>query len=408
MINKNNDKYIISDTSGKWVSEHPQNGINGPLKLSYKNDTVLESCLGYAGEKSEDTAIAKKTKDYHKAGTSVLECEGFLPFEDGKINYKHSYKYSNKRLKVVSDVSFSDNCPIKRHFGLGSLFLPGKWKELYVVPSPNLTVHGAVEKLVSIPKYKNKPLMLGHWHRPPLSVTFKRPNGTTLEVGTGSDIWRWEENLGYSPESGSYKIILEEEGIRFIREPLACCEEYIPENRSYRMSWYIAWRENGANKSLSKHHSIPVSFNSKDEVILSSITDKVNSKSLYAYAVIDLNSFSWNDKQLSSSSPYDFIRGIKSNHACWSCSSVATRVKKVIRKLIEIDGLDGIIFKNFKPHFCYESQHVNKKHENGTVHWDINGLFDFASWVTNACTDKLELYWEDKNTVQPSLLGLFE
>ena len=68
----------------------------------------------------------------------------------------------------------------------------------------------------------------------------------------------------------------------------------------------------------------------------------------------------------------------------------------------------GIIFKNFVPKICYQTHHVNKKHENGTAHWDVNGLFDFASWTSNACKGKLGLFWADKDTVQPSLLGLFE
>ena len=408
MINKEEDKFTVIDDSGKWVAEHPPTGIHGPLKISYKNDTVLSDCIGYCGTKKETQAIARKTKDYHKGGTSVVETEGFMAFEDGKVNYKHSYKYSNKRVKVVSDVAFLGNTPINRHFGLGSLFLPGKWKNIYIIPAADLVSHGAQEKLISVPDYKGANIMLGHWHRPPLSVTFRRPNGTTIEVGTGSDLWRWEDNLGFSPESGSYKIILEEKGIRFIREPLACCEDFNPENRSYKFSWYIAWRENGANKALANHQPIPVTLDSKGEVNTKEIRNQLQDKSLYAYAVLDFDSFTWQDKQQTSKTAYDFIRNIKTSDACWTCSSVVTRAKNVIRKLAEIDELDGIIFKNLSPKICYQSHHVNKKFENGTVHWDINGLFDFASWATNFCKDKVDLFWDDKKTIQPSLLGLFE
>jgi len=408
MLDKDSELITFSDDSGKWCAEHPVNGINGPLKLSYKNDTLVTDCSGYCGDRRESTAVSKKIKDYHKAGQSVIESEGFMPFEDGQITYKHSYKYSNRRVRIISDISFAGNIPIKRHFGVGSLFLPGKWKDFHVMPAAGLLIHGAEERTFEIPKYEDKPIMLGHWHRPPLSVTFKRPNGTTLEIGTGSDIWRWEENLGYSPESGSYKIVLEEDGIRFIREPLACCETHLPANRSYRFSWYMAWRENGANKSLPKHHSIKVLFDKNNELDLTSIKKQLEGKSLFSYATFDLNDLKWNEKQLTSSSPYDFIRGEKTNLACWSNNSVITKVKKIIRKLIEIDELDGIIFKNFTPKVCYQNHHVNKKHENGTAHWDVNGIFDFASWTTNACKDKLELFWEDKTTIQPSLLGLFQ
>lgn len=408
MLNKESDKITVTDDFGKWVAEHPLQGINGPLKLTYKQDTVVVDCTGYCGEKSEANAVSKKIKDYHKAGCSVIEAEGFIPFEDGRINYKNSYKYSNKRVKVVSDISFQGNCPIKRHFGTGSLFLPGKWKSIYIIPAADLLVHGATEKSIEIPEYTGSPLMLGHWHRPPLSVTFKRPNGTALEVGTGSDIWRWEENLGYSPESGSYKIVLEEDGIRFIREPLACCEEFTPENRSYRISWYMAWRENGANKTLPNHQEFKLNLDHQGEIDTQQLRENLKRKSLYAYAILDFNQFEWKENQLTCNSPYDFIRGIKTSHACFAPSSVGTKIKKVIRKLVEMEELDGIIFKNFTPKICFETQHVNKKHENGTAHWDINSLFDFASWTTNACKDKLDLFWGEEGTEQPSLLGLFD
>ena len=408
MINREEDKYTFVDDSGKWIAEHPETGIQGPLKISYKNDTLVQDCIGYCGDKSETSVVARKTKDFHKSGVSVIETEGFLPFEDGKINYKHSYKYSNKRVKVVSDIAFLGNTPIKRHFGLGSLFLPGKWKNIFVQPAADLLVHGAENKLIEVPKFKDSNIMLAHWHRPPLSVTFRRPNGTTLEVGTGSDVWRWEESFGFSPESGSYKIILEKDGIRFIREPLACCEEFNPVNRSYKFSWYMAWRENGANKSLPNHEAIPITLDDKGEMNSQDIKSALAEKTLYGYAVLDLNSFNWKDKQRTSSSPYDFIRNIKTQEACWTCSSVVTRLKSAVRKLAEMDDLDGIVFKNFSPKVCYQSHHVNKKNENGTVHWDINGLFDFASWASNFCKDKVSLFWDDKEVIQPSLLGLFE
>ena len=136
--------------------------------------------------------------------------------------------------------------------------------------------------------------------------------------------------------------------------------------------------------------------------------EQLETKNLYAYALLDFNSLVWQDTQLTSKSAFDYIRNIKTDTACWTSSSVATRIKKAIRKLIEIDALDGIVFENFNPKICFQSHHVNKKHENGTAHWDINALFDFASWASNISKGKVDLFWKNKETVQPSLLGLFE
>ena len=82
--------------------------------------------------------------------------------------------------------------------------------------------------------------------------------------------------------------------------------------------------------------------------------------------------------------------------------------RKMVRKLQNIEDLHGIIFRGINPGYSYASSHVNKKHENGTAHWDINGIFDFAGWATNSCKDKLHLFIENDGSLPPSIAGLFE
>ena len=408
MLIKTENEYQILDDSEKWLATHDLKGSNGPAQLSYKKDLLIENCGGYIGTVKENGTVPRKIKDYHKAGTSVLEFDGFLPFGDTQANYKQVYRYSNKRLKVTTDVQFQEGLKIPRHFSVGSLFLPGEWSSIEITPPAYHQVHGSQNKTIKVPEYQDKEVMLGHWHRPPLSVVFKRLNGTAIEVGTGSDIWRWEENLNYAPESGSYKIILKENGIYFLREPLACCESVIPEVRPFRFSWYLAWRENGANKKLPKHQKINLTFNEKNELNSEAIRKQIQESSLYSYAVLDIKSLNWNQDQVRILSEYDYIRDSRSTQACWSAKSVISCMKKIIRKLQSIEGLNGIIFKGMEQGYCYCSSHVNKKHENGTAHWDINGLFDFASWASNSCKGKLELFVENDGTLLPSIAGLFE
>ncbi|MCM8530706.1 MAG: hypothetical protein NE330_06045 [Lentisphaeraceae bacterium] len=409
MLNKTDTEFIITDDSEKWIATHPLiTGSNGPVSLKYKNDLLVANCGGYIGQINESGCVPRKIKDYHKAGTSVIEFDGFLPCGSGQVNYKQTYRYSNKRLKVTTDVNFPPESTVSRHFAVGSLDLPGKWDSFSVIPGAFHQAHGAQIKEVTIPKFEGKEIMLGHWHRPPLSVTFKRPNGTVLEVGTGSDVWRWEENLGYEPESGSYKIILTESGLKFIREPLACCEDFTPESRPYRYSWYLAWRENGANKKLPQHQKIDLRFDAKGELDTANLKEEIPKSNFYSYAVLDLEKLSWNKDQVRIASPYDYIRNIRTEKACWSVKSVMGRAKKIIRKLQGIEGLHGVIVRNLTPGPCYCASHVNKKHENGTAHWDVIGIFDFATWASNSCSDKLHLHTENDGSLPPSISGLFE
>ena len=121
--------------------------------------------------------------------------------------------------------------------------LPGEFNKFTIVPPAQHQTEGAEVHVREIPKWKGKDIMVGHWHRPPISLIFHRKDGIDLEVGTGFDLWRWEQNLGYYPESGSYKVLLTEAGLELIREPLACCEEFEPEQRNYRFTWYFAWQD---------------------------------------------------------------------------------------------------------------------------------------------------------------------
>ncbi|MCH2206600.1 MAG: hypothetical protein MK132_12100 [Lentisphaerales bacterium] len=408
MLNKTEQEFQIFDESEKWLAIHPLAGSNGPVSLTYNNDLLVENCGGYIGTVKESGTVPKKIKDYHKAGTSVLEFDGFLPCGGTQANYKQAYRYSNKRLKVTTDIQFQEGLEIPRHFSIGSLMLPGKWSNFTVTPPASHQVHGSTVRTFEVPEHQGKDIMLGHWHRPPLSIVFKRPNGTAIEVGTGSDIWRWEENIGYAPESGSYKILLTKDGLQFIREPLACCENFTPELRPYRFSWYIAWRENGANRKLPKHNKIDLKYSPKGEIDTNSLKEEIANSNFYSYAVLDFSKLSWSQDQVKTLSEYDYIRGIKSNQACWSVKSVIGQAKKIIRKLQNIEGLHGIIIRGIEPGYCYCPSHVNKKHENGTAHWDINGLFDFATWATNSCKDKLHLFVETDDNPLPSIAGLFE
>jgi hypothetical protein len=408
MLTKTDLEYQILDDSEKWLATHPLRGSNGPVSLKYKNDLLIKNCGGYIGTVKESSCVSRKIKDYHKGGTSVLEFEGFLPYGENQIDYKQSYRYSNRRLKVTTDINFHPETKIQRHFSIGSLDLPGKWESFTVTPAASHQAHGAENKEYTVPKHETENIMLAHWHRPPLSVVFKRPNGTAIEVGTGSDLWRWEENLDYAPESGSYKIILTADGLQFIREPLACCEEFSPTPRPYRFSWYLAWRENGSNKKLPQHHKIELDFNTKGHLNTKDLEDKISENKFYSYAILDFSKFIWEKEQVRNLSPYDYIRNIRTEDPCWSAKSVLGRAKKIIRQLQGIKDLDGVILRGITPGHCYCSSHANKKQENGTAHWDINGIFDFATWATNSCKEKLLLHIENDGTIPPSISGLFE
>ena len=409
MIETNYDDVIIYPNEGKWKASHTKGCLSGPSEIIYNKAPIIEDVHSYIGDIKDNMAIVRTFKDFHKQNASVLEYGGFLPY-GSQIGFNHIYRYFENRLRVTSDVQIPPGASIPRHLGVGSLFLPGKWEKFYIIPAAQHQVDGAGPFARSIPKWEGKDIMIGHWHRPPIAMTFAKKNGVRVEIGTGSDIWRWESNLGFFPESGSYKLFLQENGIKVVREPLACCENFEPEPMEYRFTWYLAWdcTKEKEPKVPSNAFTLPL-INGKD-------LDKDELKKSLAVAgdkatvLIDLKKFSWPESFYKSPSSIEYILEETTDEVSFAHKSVATAIKKILRQLFEMDQITGIAFKNFTPGISYNSSHVNKKDPDGVVHWDINQLLDFSAWTTFQAQEKgVQLY----NIVEPawnipSMTGMFK
>lgn len=409
MIETDYENVSIFPQEGKWKATHTKSCLGGPAEIIYNKAPIVESVHSHVGDIKDTMAIVRSFKDYHKQNASVLEYAGFLPY-GSQIGFNHTYRYFENRLRVTTDVHITPGATIARHLGVGSLFLPGKWEKFNIIPAAQHQVDGAEAFTRSVPKWDGKDIMIGHWHRPPLAMTFAKKNGVRVEIGTGSDLWRWEGNFGFFPESGSYKLILKENGIEVIREVLACCENFEALPAEYRFTWHLAWdcTKEKEPKVPSKTVTIPL-LNGKD-------LDKAElKKSLLATGsdtvlVIDLKRFSWPDSFYKSPSPIDYVLKETSNEVSFMHKSVATSLKKIIRQVLEIDEITGISFKNFIPGISYNSSHVNKKDATGSVHWDINQLLDFAAWTSFQAQERdVKLYNEVSPAWNiPSLTGLFK
>ena len=403
MIERLNDKLVVFDENESFQAEHSLYTFGGPQAISFGKDKIIEEVLTYCGEDLEDAAVIKKIKDYHKQGSSIVNYTGKLPYGN-EVEFEHTYRYRSNRVRITSDINIPAGASIDRHFGLGSLFLPGKWEKMYVMPPAQHQVDGAGPYFRKIPKYSGEKVMVGHWHRPPLSVVFYRKNGTRVEIGTGSDLWRWEKSFGYHPESGNYKIILHEDGLEFVREPLACCETFTPVKGQYRFSWYIAWDQERIIEKPN-HNFKYVELNADGKVDLSAYKDLDED----LYVSMDISEIEWPENFYRCDSPVEYVIG-EGSEVSWMNGSFVTRMRKIARQLIEDPKVKGLRLKGMEPGISFHSAHVNKKDALGTVHWDINALMDFTAWFKDKAQaeNKLELFLDiDEDWNLPSVKGLF-
>ena len=303
----------------------------------------------------------------------------------------------DRRARFTSDFGANGET-ISRHFSVGSFLLPGKWESMFVVPAAQHLVDGGKPYERQLPKWDGKDIMLGHWHRPPLSLVFKRKSGVRLEVGTGSDVFRWEQNMGYHPEHGSYKVTLTQAGLEVLREPLACCEDFVPEGRPFRYTWHLAWDKAGVRSTPPEHEVVKaqVARNGHDleweKVKKAFAAPRTDDKP--RFLLVDIMDFLWEDTCKRCPSPQAFAAELVAPEPCWMTSPVEKKLKNLIRKLVEIPGVGGLIFRNVSPGICYHPSHVDKKNPMGVAHWDMGGMMDFAAWARQACRDKFEVYSE--------------
>ena len=90
---------------------------------------------------------------------------------------------------------------------------------------------------------------------------------------------------------------------------------------------------------------------------------------------------------------------------------ITRRLKKIIRRLSEMEGYKGLILQGINPSICYNPSHVDRKNIMGIAHWDINPIFDFLSWLHNHVKEEFAIYLDpqDSNRLPlPSLEGFFK
>lgn len=363
MLEKNRDSFDIEFENLSVV--HDRESVDGPMFIKYKGEVIAEGFSTYVDDRKDSAAVVRHSKGYTKGGVNIVEMEGFLPI-GSEIHFKHKYSYQSEYVRVTTDVKFHNGTVVQRHFGIGSFKLPGEWTRYHLTPAPRHLQDGAKPSTFEIPTVTgDERVMIGHWHRPPLSVVFENKKGFVFEVGTGFDVWRWEQCLGYGPEAASYKIYATASGLEVVREPLMCCEEFSPEVNQYRHTWYMAWGEREETKAPADIVWIdPVNPVVPDDL------DKVG---------VDLYAGDWNESFLRVETSEMLQAGENSGKPCCSHNKVQKNLRSVLRKIKERSP-NELWLKNFNIGVCCNPSHVGRRGK-ALTHNDSNYLFDLIEWT---------------------------
>ena len=205
----------------------------------------------------------------------------------------------------------------------------------------------------------------------PLLVILKNKAGHCLEIGTGSDIWRWNNGLDIEEIKQSYKLSFEDSTVVYERIINDVDEETELTARSYRFTWFLAWSYNQPENEMGESLECPLSENG--EVDTKKLRDELTE---HMAICLDLEKINVDQKSL------------KTNQSiCLAKRKNMSRLKSMIRKIISNSAATNqLVIRNLNPGICSNGTHLDRKTEH--LHWDYPQILDLAAWTRHQCPER--------------------
>ena len=402
MIELEQECIRVAPASGLWEAAHDAER-GGLQSLSVRGDELVGECAFYIDDVTLSSAAIEDVRSSVRAGIASVESRGHFPFGN-ETRFTQVWRYAANHVRITCDLSWPRVAELNRRLSVGGLFLPGEWKRYYCLPPALHVASGWSGGWCEIPPPGEGPMMIGHWHRPPLALVFEREDGKRLEVGTGSDLWRWEACMGAPPENASYKIMLGREGIRVVREPLMCSLPFVPRQRTYRWTWHLAW--DAPPERLARpdhrHKGRTVTQDKGRKVVLPPPGER-------QALCLDFGEVPWPESSLRVPGMPAYIRGEREPVPCWRSNATQKLARSLVRQLEAQCDPTRLIVQGLGPSPCWDSSHVQRRNRDGRVHWDLSRIMDFSVWTRQRLGPAWEIQLTGCRAARdlPSLNGLF-
>ncbi len=392
--------YEVIPAGGSWRAVHTREPFASPAFVEFGGREILCECRFHLDSLGSERALLKKSKAYRKGGVAVVEEHGYLPFGN-QLRFVHTARYASNHMRVTADFNWPRDTAVERHFGLDGLFIPGDWGEYDVIPPVLHLEEGDEPVTVLIPEQAETPVMVGHWHRPPLSLVFRDTSGLEVEIGTGMDAWRWEQCLGAGPEKGSFKLMREQGGIRLVREPLMCCSPFVPGGRPYRFKWYAAWRQAAQGKTIPENlQRLMFDENGEIDWDCSELCEE-------GPWLLDFRDVNWPATALRDGGK---LTDGSDADVCWQSSAVNRIARRIFRQIAGRRESGTLVVRGVNVGWCCNASHLERGGEGKCLrHWDIDGVLDLAVWARQQLGTCWDVHLDPATaSALPVLGGLFQ
>jgi hypothetical protein len=351
----NTDDAILTVFGDESVHLHHRHGrLPTPQLLDLGGNCTAGPAICRIDDFSDDMAVVDSQRVTSPTGTVTIQSTGRLPFGTAFL-FAHTARYSPGLARITTDVTVPSRAEIK-HLEIASLVLGDGWASRAEVTRDGLSEQRPIGDAAVV------------WDdRVPLAVILSDDNGTRLEIGSGSDLWRWRTGTGGAANRPIFELSRQNDGLAFRRLVTRLEADTPVEARVYRFTWYLA-------RSLAQQ---------LDEEPDGEI-------------VIDLRQIPWDRQQLTPGS----------DRPCAAARGTIKRLKRVVRQVqaVSSESQTPVCFAGIHARECRTGSHVFRSGER--LHWDLPAILDFGQWTRQQLGRERSLRVTD-STDLPSLNAMF-
>jgi len=362
----NNFHTNIQHPTGNWLAQHSLSQAGGPSLLQENGIALLKDFHHRYDDLSDELLIPDKVRIFRKAGAAVFSSEGHFPF-GAEIALRQNIRYAANHARITTDLRWKKGAALKKELAIGSALLPGNWDRVLVFPADG-----------KLPAWQT--LTAGTFHRfspLPLSLVFRNQHGQSLEIGTGDDLWRWQNGLLAKAQTDApcIELNIQDDGILFKRlvsiNPNE--EEFFPEPRDYRFTSFLAWSAPALRQNTTAP-SEPVALEIRPG-------EGLSRKQLLECGSTPCVSLDFSQLDLPRQAMHSLSQGY-----CWESKITQKSVRKLIRQLADFSTTGFLqITGGLSPGLCDDPVHCSRK--NKALHWDLSAILDLTSWTQQRLGD---------------------
>ena len=359
-----------STNKEKWVFKYKTTSKN-VLSFEFAGQDIFESEGVGLGILKETQGIAKAERNHYSEKTqwSSVDSETILPFgSEPKITRR--CEQAANRFRITTDVSVFSKIALES-VSIDSLKIKGEWKEIDIYYQKSLESQEIVKKTMLAESLNTKAIIFDY---APLVIVFRNERGIELEIGTGYDLWRWN-NSGRFNAKNLFTIEKHKAHILLERKPLIWENEYEISKFNFRYTWYFSWRKPALAGKDKK--SLPRKKAETLEIINNKLIPSNNSFSSLANVSLLAN---WPDSACVSDR----------TEPCFASRQTEKLLKDFVRSKLANNIKDRekkLTLRDINPQICFKANHLERPKQQIFTHWDYFYIMAFWEWANKYLAD---------------------